>query len=893
MEPLLGLKPEEYGLTEELSRDIHRVDALLRQMLAEQEGESFVAEVRRLLQSANNLEALKSAASNQPITFTKTARVVTLLFQLLNGLEQKEIVRVNRARRANPAHTSQSETILGAIRHLKASGLSAAEVRELLQQIQIEPTLTAHPTEAKRRAVLDKLYRFTLLMDAPEVPGLQAPLGVTNLDRELVDTLAQLWLTDELRSDNLTVGEEVDNVIYFLDRTVFEVITWIGSELQYALESIYPEETWRNLPAIVSYRSWVGGDRDGNPKVTSQVTREAVQTYRHAVLRRYASACREAAEKLTFSDVSVPVSPSFAAALEGILTESKSQARFAREPFALMLDSMAERLDRMVENDEPYDFGAGLNLLTEELRSKPNIPSAPVRKLQFQVATFGERYVSLDVRQHSSEHGAALHELFTAAAVTDHYEDLDEAAKTGLLLREVANPRPLMDREWQGSERTAEVRATFATIRSLRETFGPDSIRAVIVSMTHGLSDWLEPVILAKDAGMKPFGANSLDYVPLFETIDDLEAAGDLLAAWLDVPEVAQHVREKGGVQEIMLGYSDSSKDGGYFAANWALYKAQSSLAEVAAKRGFKVRFFHGRGGTVGRGGGRANQAIASQPPGSFSGQIRFTEQGEVVSFRYGLPALAERHLEQIVAAVIKSAGSPGATVPPPFLSTMETLAIEGKKAYRTFVYDNPAFWMFYIHATPIRHISLLHIASRPVSRGSDKLGGLEELRAVPWNFAWVQSRYLLVGWYGVGAALKQAPEPKTLKKMYHDWPFFRTLIDNAQLEMTRTHFGTANAYGARAVRMGVDPSSHKIVDTEFQASKEMVLQITGEKELMEGAKMVRKTVAFRNPLVEPLSNMQIALMDLLDGKKAGDPAMRAAIAQTIAGIAAAMQSTG
>jgi phosphoenolpyruvate carboxylase len=345
-----------------------------------------------------------------------------------------------------------------------------------------------------------------------------------------------------------------------------------------------------------------------------------------------------------------------------------------------------------------------------------------------------------------------------------------------------------------------------------------------------------------------------------------------------------------------MLGYSDSSKDGGYLAANWGLYRGQAALARAGKHKGIAIRFFHGRGGTVGRGGGRANQAIASQPPGSFGGQIRFTEQGEIISFRYGLPALAERHLEQILAAVLKTAGSTASPVPDRYLEIMDRLARTSREAYVDFVYRNPAFWKFYIEATPIRHISLLPIASRPVGRRSDQLTGLDDLRAIPWNFAWVQSRYVLVGWFGLGAAIASASpeEISELRAMYRDWPFFRTVLDNAQLELTRAHMPTARLYGDRAARHGADPSVHQRIEDEFKNALDAVRTITGEPELLAGARTVRRTVQFRNPLVEPLNAMQVALMDVFDAHKGHPPKeVSAALVQTLAGIAAAMQSTG
>lgn len=905
MPQLLGLDPASYGLSESLSQDICHTDRLLGEMLADQEGEEFVLRLRELLKKGqSDLDDLREVARQEPHFVAKCARAVTLLFQLLNSLEQREIVRVNRLRRKIPDHPSAAETLEGAITTLQKQGYTASEVQDLLARVRIEPTLTAHPTEAKRRAVLDKLHHIILLVDLPEGSILSTPLSGHDTDDELKETLAQLWQTEEMRSRTLTVGEEVENVLYYLDRTIFEVVTWIREGLLEALKAAYPDHDWR-VPGLLAYRSWVGGDRDGNPKVTPEVTWEALIAYRRAVLARYATACGAAAEALTFSEETTPPSDYFRKRLKETLDlvslEEDVWNRYAREPYALMLTAMKRRLDAAVneidglpKSIEPYrdaqEFQADLAAIRNEFGA--NLPIGPLVRLQDQVATFGFRYVSLDVREHSQEHAFAVEEILRAAGVHGDYRSLPEDEKVEILLREIGSARPLVDAEWRGSERTERVRGTFRVIRRARSELGEDTVQSVIVSMTHSLSDWLAPVLLAKEAGLVPWGEHALEYVPLFETVHDLEDAHVLLGAWLDLPEVREHLAARGMVQEIMLGYSDSSKDGGYLAANWSLYCGQGELARAGTDRGVVIRFFHGRGGTVGRGGGRANQAIASQPPGSFSGQIRFTEQGEVISFRYGLSALAERHLEQIVAAVIKSVGVPGMAVPDAFIESMGRLSEISRRAYRSFVYDNPSFWKFYIHATPIRQISLLPIASRPVGRSSEQLVGLDDLRAIPWNFAWVQSRYVLVGWYGLGSALAEETVD-ALRDMESHWPFFRTLIDNAQLELVRAHMQTARLYGERAVRQGADPACSRQIEEEFARTRQGVLAVTQEEELLVSARTVRRTVEFRNPLVEPLNAMQVVLMDLLDESESPSEDYKKAIVQTLAGIAAAMQSTG
>jgi phosphoenolpyruvate carboxylase len=904
--PLLGLRPQDRGLSQPLCDDIHRMDTLLGVVLENAEGKDFVA----LFQSWVTSRDRTALHETTPLaTLGKCARALTLVFQLLNVLEQKEIVRVNRARRREGERSRSRETLRGTIHSLKQGGTTAKELEQALAKIYIEPTLTAHPTEAKRRAVLDKLHRFALAMEAPDQGSLQTPLDDQSTSDDLRDILTELWLTEEMRDRPLMVEEEVENALYFLEGSIFDVAAWIRKGLRDALQSEFPDQAWP-APPIIAYRSWIGGDRDGNPKVTPEVTRAALYAYHRACVARLAQAFEQSAQRMTMSEEMVPPSPELMERLRELEAmvplETEVTSRYAREPYALMFVTMARRLwarvrelDGLPPRATPYqdesELVQDLQTLSASLAHCPNAPHHVVDMLIWRVETFGLRYVSLDIRQHSEAHEKALDEIFQAAGVTPKYGDLSEEEKIALLRQEIQNPRPLVPESWTGSEATERVRQVYRVVKKARSELGPQAVRTTIVSMTHALSDWLEPVLLAKEAGLTPWGADALAYVPLFETVDDLEAGAGLLTDWLDLPEVQSHLQANGNTQEIMLGYSDSSKDGGYLAANWALHKSQAAIANAGKAKNTEITFFHGRGGTVGRGGGRASQAILSQPSGSFAGPIRFTEQGEVISFRYGLPALAERHLEQIVGATLQAQFHLAPEATPEDQQAVDALAGRSKDAFRAFIYDNPNFWTFYIHATPIRLISLLPIASRPVSRSSDQLVGLGDLRAIPWNFAWVQNRVLVTGWYGIGAAYDQATdsEKAQYKRLYLDWPFFRTVLDNAQLELVRTHMSVAELYFSRAEARGADPSAAQRLRDEYAATIRAIQEITGSDELMPNARTIRKTVDFRNPLTEPLHALQLALMDRFDDGDQSDPALRAALAQTLAGLAAAMQSTG
>ncbi|MFW5698019.1 MAG: phosphoenolpyruvate carboxylase, partial [Fimbriimonadaceae bacterium] len=487
------------------------------------------------------------------------------------------------------------------------------------------------------------------------------------------------------------------------------------------------------------------------------------------------------------------------------------------------------------------------------------------------------------------------------------YVDLDEDAKVELLTQELSNPRPLVPQRWLGSEDTEGVREVFRVIRRAHEKIGRSVIQAYVISMTHGVSDVLEVLLLAKDAGIVTYHngeiASDVDVVPLLETIQDLANSEELLRELVSSDVYQQVLTSRGGLQEIMLGYSDSSKDGGYLAANASLYETQDRLSRFARENNLKVRFFHGRGGTVGRGGGRANRAILSQPPGSFSGQIRFTEQGEVISFRYGMPPIAHRHLEQIVGAVITASTRHGTASDDPedWRQALRQLAEKSREIYRDFVYENDEFWPFYVQATPIARISHLPIASRPVMRPGKALVGMEGLRAIPWNFAWVQSRYMVPGWFGLGSALawytdQNEANLELLRDMYANWPFFKTAVENAELELARAEMDTARRYANRVDDPELGRRMHEKVEKEYQESVRQVEAVT-ERPLLEHSRIVRSTIEFRNPMVLPLNELQVGLAELWDERENQDrdiePDLREATLQTMAGIAAAMQSTG
>jgi len=930
MRSFLNLEPEAFGLSAELSKDLRILDRLLGKVLAEQEGDETIDLARRLFAGqpdpAKLLEEIPEL--RDPARIRQLARAFTVLFQLANTAEQKEIVRVNRDRKGQ-----RRESIRDAVRHLKSQGLDAAAMQALVNRVEITPTLTAHPTEAKRKAVLDKLQSVALLLaEAESSPSLTSRLDSsgTAVD-ELGRTVTELWQTDEMRSTSLTVSEEVRNALYFFERTIMKVIPWLHSDLERALAEAYPGHEFQ-IPTFFTYRSWVGGDRDGNPNVTPEITWQTLLDHRMLAFETYIPRVEHLRRELTQSTKLVGISAELAASLkadtENLPYSPEQLKRYSQEPYVMKLLGVERRLHQALRQAQevsrgraatidhgyrdPSEFLSDLHLVQRSLQENHAGDVANEGRLPHlirQVEAFGFHLATLDVRQHSDEHSKALNEILGAAGVLPpdrKYTDLTENEKIDLLTHELRNPRPLLPVDFAGSETCRRVVDVFHVIRRARRELSNRSIEAYIISMTHGISDLLEVLLLCKEAGLFAIEADGtvrsdLDVVPLFETIEDLHGCGDLMRALLSNEAFRAHLDARGGLQEVMLGYSDSSKDGGYLAANWALQSTLANLAQVSKETGVPMRLFHGRGGTVGRGGGRANRAILSQPAGSFSGKIRFTEQGEVISFRYSLPPIAHRHLEQIVSAVlIAAAGLGDPEAENVFGDTMNELEETSRAAYRSLVYDDPEFWEFYTQATPIEHISLLPIASRPVFRPGKALASIDGLRAIPWNFAWVQSRTTLVGWFGMGTALESFAEgsPKrveALKTMYREWPFFRTVVDNAQLELVRAHLPTARLYAARVQPPELGARMQKLIEDEHARTERMILKMTGQERLLESARVVRSTVEFRNPEVMPLSVMQVALMNAWEGLTEEEHAgvWREAMLQSIAGIAAAMQSTG
>jgi len=924
---------EETADTPPLSRNIHLLGNQLGKAIRERYGEpvfALVEELRLLCRDGEEGSRSREVAAER-IGSLDVSRLVQLLraftsfFHLVNQAEKQEIVRVNRAR-SREGDAGRPESIAEAIGELARAGVSPGDLGRLLSRLDIQPTLTAHPTEVRRRTLLDKQGRVGDLLDRlrrPDVTSAEA----SDLEEEIQREILILLATDEVRVERPRVEDEVEQGLHFLTGVIWDTIPRIHEDVRRAVREHFGSEVLPEFGRLLRYRSWMGGDRDGHPFVTALVTRWTLAAHRRAALEKHIEEVEALAAELSLSSDQVRISSDLLASLARDEAEiplpPDLARRYGREPFrrkALHILSRLRLLASSPDNEasaaySAADMIADLEVLHAALDFAGFGTVARDGRLGRTLTlarAFGFHLATLDVRQHSEVHERAVAALLARAGVEPAYATLDEEARIALLERTLRRPGALLSPDEAAPDEAAELLATLEVVRRATRD-DPDSVQSWIVSMTHSVSDLLEPMLLAKEAGLWEFRngtvRSTLDFVPLFEMIEDLDAAGARMEALFGSDLYAAHLRARGGLQEVMLGYSDSNKDGGYWMANDALQRAQDALGSVCRAHGLDLRLFHGRGGTVGRGGGRANRAIAAMPPSVHNGRIRFTEQGEVISFRYAHPEIARRHMEQIVSATLRTI-APGIQGEEPSEEErrlFREISRRSMAAYRELI-ESPDFWEWYAKATPIEQVSRLPIASRPASRGVEGRVAFEELRAIPWVFAWTQTRYGVPGWYGTGAALGGLIEhdPKAveeLARLYREWPFFRAVVDNAELEMVRARLAVARHYDRLARGMesggGIDtpPTDfHLKIAADFQRGRSAILRITGRADLLDSDPVIQRSVELRNPYTDVLNLIQVELLrrfrrtmeDSEDRKE-----LRRAIFLSINGIAAAMQSTG
>ncbi len=923
-----------------LSATIHFFGDLLGRVIRAQEGErAFELEehVRALakdVRSGGTRQAeLRAVIARTTVAEARNlVRAFAAYFALVNLAEQLQRGWVLRDRaRARPG-VPRAESIAAAVAELAAAGVPAGALQAWLDTAEIVPVFTAHPTEARRRVTLERLRRIDDAVERLHAADI-LPEEEAEEIRRIEEEIVNLWQSDEVRSGRPTVLDEVQNGLYYFEQGLFDLAPRLYRDLESALAASYPEQAWR-VPPLLRFGSWIGGDRDGNPFVTPEVTVEAARRLRIAALTRHLASVEDLGRRLSQSTREVDVSAELQRGLDADDARCPELGRellrrLPYEPYRRKCGHIAQKLRRSLEHAQTHapvffrdapaprdparyhgadELLADLATVDGSLRAHGGVAVAAgaLRDVIREVEVFGLHLATLDVRQHSERHAAALGEILARAGVSTEYRALGEDARAAILARTLDDPRPLIPLRASYSPEVREVVATFHAIAAVTDELSPEAIHTVIVSMTRGASDLLAVLVLAREAGLyRPDeGASRLDIVPLFETLADLAAAPRVLEACLRIPAYSAHLRLRGGVQEVMLGYSDSNKDAGFVAANWALYRAQRELREVAVRAGIELRFFHGRGGAIGRGGGPANKAILAQPPGTVGSRIRLTEQGEVIADRYGLPGLAQRHLEQLVNAVLRAAFVPGELrrdlgPEPAWEAAIEALAEDARIAYRALVYDDPTFLQYFRAATPVAEIGRLNLGSRPASR--KKSDRIEDLRAIPWVFAWMQSRHTLPGWYGLGHALEAfvtagGPDALALlQTMYAAWPFFRTMLDSAQMILGKADLHIAARYAELVPDRAVARAVFGRIEAEHARSITMIARVAGAAEILDYAPVLKRSIALRNPYVDPMSYLQVELLERLRAAPDGPDhaALEDAIMLSISGIAAGLKNTG
>ncbi len=907
----------------DLGATIHLLGDLLGEVITARESSALFESEERLRRQAlarrrgaPGAEAALVAEVQAHTTATARvmARAFTLYFDLVNLAEEAERVRALR-RRERETGPCYEDSLFDTLARLKQRGFPPEQMAALLRTLHIELVLTAHPTEAKRRTNLSKLGRIHAALQQLQADDV-LPREAEALRSAIRAEITALWLTDLARTARPAVTDEVRTAMYYVGEVFWQALPRMYAELEAALREHYPGLS--PPPRWLTLASWMGGDRDGNPNVTAAVTAETLRLHRGLAITRHQEALHDLARRLSLSARWSAPSPELQAWLQARLSGDLPShvaylaKRYAAEPYRLALSVLAAELEQAAQDSMTARLlGTGehqplvrlsqlkppLDLIAQCL--PPELAAGEFAAQRRRLDIFGLHAARLDVREESLRLTATLGELLRGLDLDTNFAHNSEAERLTTLDRLLAEPPPAALAAKAGVTRdTAETWALFQLIARTRRIYGEALLGPFIISMTHGPADVLTVLLLARWAGC----ADGLFIVPLFETVDDLAAAPSILAALFAHPAYRRHLATCGDEQMVMIGYSDSNKDGGYLAANWALYLAQETITQVCDAHGVQLTLFHGRGGTVARGGGPANRAIRAQPPGTVRGRFRMTEQGENLALRYANPALAHRHLEQIVSAVLlvsaESADSRQRTaIPAAWREALAQMAAVARREYRLLVYETPGFVEFWRTATPVDEISRLRLGSRPTARRAGDLQ-VTSVRAIPWVFSWMQSRFNLPSWYGLGAGLQVGiSEIASLREMYAGWPFFRMLIDNAEMSLMKADMEIAALYTALVPDRVLAETLYNRIRAEFERTCDAVLAINGQPELLAGNPIIRRSILRRNPYVDPLNFIQVEMLRRLralpDPESAEAEALREVIVLTINGIAAGLRNTG
>ncbi|MBI3753680.1 MAG: phosphoenolpyruvate carboxylase [Deltaproteobacteria bacterium] len=924
-----------YGMYQDntLVNDIAYLKAILSDVLLEQIGKRLLKVMEELSASAGNgVVPSPSVSSTSSKLFKKikglrldeTAQIIqaySINFQLVNLAEENFGMQDRRRiqRQGEPVPGSLDECI----RAFRKKGIRPEKIQFLLNQLAISPVITAHPTEVKRRTVLEKHRRIYLAIFRKENP-IWTNREKEVIREEILGEVQKLWQTGDIRLESPKVEEEVQNGLFYFNKTFFEVLPMLHDELLYYLRKYYPNYNF-SIPPLLSFGSWIGGDRDGNPFVTGEKTRWTLNSHKELVLSQYREIVSHLISRLSISRQLILPSKELLISIKkdardmGVEGE-KIIARNPHEPYRQKLSLIKKKLENTAANREGFsyrdreEFIEDLNIIQRSLSAHKGerIARLEIYPLIWQTLTFGFHLAKLDIRQHSEVHRMAAAELLEKAdVVKSGYLALSEQDKMRLLSGELTSLRPLVPDYVRLSPETREVLETFRVIRHAQDRISWDSIGSYIVSMTHNASDILTVQLLAKEAGLCGTSDdhelfNRLDIVPLFETIDDLRRAPIILKSLFSNPVYKRYLAKRDNIQEVMLGYSDSCKDGGILTSSWELYHAQKIITETAAEYQIKLKFFHGRGGTVGRGGGPTHKAILAQPRGTVNGLIKITEQGEVISSKYANLGTALYNLNMLVAGAMEATlGSEQLTVNSE-QSKKENIFEEAFKEiseisyglYRELV-DDPDFLTYFYQATPIQELEHLKIGSRPTYRKGK--GGVEDLRAIPWVFSWNQSRHIIPGWYPFGSSLKafiknDASRERMLQEMYEKWPFFNNLVDNIQMVIAKSDMTIARLYSSLVKDKKIRDRIYEKIDREFNLTIKMLLKITGQKNMLDNSPFLQRSINMRRPSIDPVNYIQVILLERLRHERTSGnerEKLIAALMMSINCVAAGLRNTG
>ncbi|HJQ65619.1 MAG TPA: phosphoenolpyruvate carboxylase [Gemmatimonadales bacterium] len=892
-----------------LRDDVHTLGALVGAVIREQGGETLfdrverarIAAIRRREEVEAGEKDLEAAVHGLgPQTVAELVHGFAAYFDVVNLAERVHRIRRRRdylragASGAPPQEGSLEDTV----RRLAAAGLRPADVSQLLARLMFEPVFTAHPTEATRRTLLEKQQTIGRLLVRRLDPSFTPDEERATLGR-IREEITTAWQTEAHRTQRPTVLDEMDHVLFFLTDVVYRVVPPFYEELADALVAVYgPAGAAISIPSVLRFGSWVGGDMDGNPNVNAETVHAALTRHRALVVECYRRETIELAQRLTQTRSRVGVDETvvqraahyaahFPAALAAL------PIRYRDMPYRVLLRLMAERL-AATQRDEAEGFsGAGelaadLALVRESLVRHGGIHAGffAVRRFERRVETFGFHLATLDVRQDALLHRAVAGRLLG---------DPDWLGRTGAeraarVRRALATGEPPVA---PPDDEATQTLAVFAAIAECRARHGPHAIGPYIVSMAQGADDVLTVLLLARWGGLATGGAVPLDVAPLFETEHDLTAAPQVMAALLADDVYRAHLDARDRRQVVMIGYSDSNKDVGMAASRWALRRAQAALVATLGSAGIDLVIFHGRGGSVSRGGGRLMRAVLGAPPGSVQGHLRVTEQGEIISANYGLRGIALRTLEQAVSAAALATALPARDDDrtPRWDALMDEIAAESRAAYRTLVYDDARFSEYFQLATPIDVIQRMPIGSRPSSRRAGT--GIQQLRAIPWVFAWTQSRHVLPGWYGLGTAVERVVRTRgeaAVRDML-EWPFFRALVDDVEMVLATADMGIAARYARLAGSL--EPVFFPAMRSEFDRTVAWILRLKGTTALLDEDPALQRSIRLRNPYVDPMSLLQVELLTRWRAVERTDDDLFGALLATVRGIAQGLQNTG